>query len=113
MQKFVAILPLALVLAACDGGPAMVSESGDPSRVVTAQAAPSAPGEPAVQTARDACTAAIARPGNLTRVEHMRPASNGAMVILNVRRDPASTATERWRCGFDSATGRVVARNVS
>ena len=91
----------------------MVSASGDPSRVVTAQSVPSAPGDLSVQAARAACIAAVARPGDLTRVEHMRPASTGAMVILNVRRGPNPTLTERWRCGFEATSGRVIARNVS
>lgn len=113
MQKFLVLSLFTLGLAACDGGPAMVSEAGDPSRVVTAQASPSAPGEAAVQAARAACTTAIARPGDLARVEHMRPASGGAMVILQLRRGGDAAQAERWRCGFDAGTGRVVANNVT
>ena len=113
MKKILTLPLLALGLSACEGGPTMVSEAGSPDRVITAQAAPSAPGEAAVQAARAACTEAIGRPGDLSRVEHMRPASGGAMVILQLRRGGDANRTERWRCGYDAATGRIVANNVT
>lgn len=113
MRKIWALPLLALGLAACDGAPAVVSETVDPARLVTAQAAPSGPGAEAVAAARQACADAIARPGDAIRVEHERPASGGAMVILHVRRGADATTSERWRCGFEAATGRVVANNVS
>jgi len=106
MWKFRAIAPLVLALAACDVSPDAPAGPG----TVLAQAEPAAPGQPAVEAARRACGQALAGPGGLMRVEFQRPASFGAVVMLHVRRDPTSTESQRWRCNYEAATGRVRAR---
>lgn len=109
--RFKAVLaaPLLLALAACDVDPNLPPGPG----MIHAQAEPSPPGPPAVAAARRACGLAVAGPNGLIRVEHQRPASFGAMVILHARRDPASAESQRWRCNYEAATGRLRARAVS
>lgn len=98
------LLPALMLLAACDGV--------DASRVAAPAArdfppATDLPGSPGFDMARRACGRALVGAGGLMRVEFQREALGGALIMLEARRDPASQATERWRCYFDYTTRAI------
>jgi len=104
MRQTVFIAPLLLALAACDAG--YVSGSQSPGMV--AATPPTDRGaQPDFAMARRACGQTLAGPQGLTRLEFERNAPGGALVMLHVRRDPASEASQRWRCYFDYTTRSI------
>lgn len=106
-----AVAPLVLVLsvAGCDA----TYTTGSTVRGMVRAAPPTDPAAtPDFVMARRACGLAVAGPQALMRLEHERPAPGGAMTIIHVRPDPASEASQRWRCYFDYGTRRITAYPV-
>jgi hypothetical protein len=104
MRQTALLIPLFLSLAACDA--AYVSGSQSPG-TVTATPATDPAAQPDFAMARRACGRELAGPQGLTRLEFERNAPGGALVMLHVRRDPASEASQRWRCYFDYSTRTI------
>lgn len=104
MHKLWLATPLLLAVAACDT--TYTTGSTSPG-MVTATPPTDRAAQPDFAMAQRACGLALAGPQGLTRVEFERNAPGGALVMLHVRRDPASEASQRWRCYFDYATRTV------
>jgi hypothetical protein len=104
MRRTALLFPLLLALGACDA--TYVSGSSQPGMV-----AATPPTDPAAQPdfamARRACGQTLAGPQGLMRLEFERAAPGGALIMLHVRRDPASEVSQRWRCYFDYTTRSI------
>jgi hypothetical protein len=110
MYKIWFAAPLMLAVAACD----VTYTSGSQSPgMVTANPPTNPAARPDFAMARQACGQALGGPQGLMRVEFERDAPGGALVMLHIRRDPASQDSQRWRCYFDYATRTVRAYPAS
>lgn len=102
------LIPTLLALSGCD---AIVTSGSAAQGMVTSAPATNLIGTPDFQMARRACGRTLAGPNGLMSVEFQRNTMggpvNGALIMVHIRRDPASQVSQRWRCYFDYDT-RVV-----